>query len=297
MEDSLKFIYQNYSKAASFRDYWYAFENYLDMQFPHSEEGDTFVKRLRRFEKYLQSVQVHDMFLSRIFALDEAKSLAELQPQISRENKPDTSAHVQFASDYSRYLRREKPKQPIYRLLNLLYTIRCNDQHGQKILPEEWEEIRRRNELIFSLTTPLLAELDELIITSFVSSGVFAYGTLQQIETSKQFPFTIQMLLGIKIKGHLYDLGLYPGWRYDTWGWVHGISLSAPPRFRAEFIEYCDKLEGASFERRLVIAYSENDEHLAWAYHYKGETNISQRVQDGVWKGLKERQITKPLAS
>lgn len=287
MEDSLKFIYQNYSRATSFREYWYAFENYLDMCFPYVGEDDNFRKRLQRFEEYLQRVLVHHVFLSRTFTLDEAKSLAELQPRIFRESTGNTSAHEAFASDYSRHVRGQQPKEPICRLLNLLYTIRCNDQHGQKILPEEWEEIRSRDELIFSLTTPLLAVLDELIITFFVASGIFSYGTLQQLGTTKELPFSVESLPGMKIKGHLYDLGRFPAWRYDTWGWVHGAMLRVPLQFRTKFVQHCDALEGDAFEPRLVIAYSEDEkiQDIAWAYHYSGKTNVSQRVQDGIWKG------------
>ena len=206
MEDRLKFIYQNYSRATSFREYWY--ENYLDWCFPRLSETEPFRKRFQRFEKYLQSVLVHDVFLSRLFALDEAKSLAELQPRIFREHTgaTSTSAHETFASDYARYARGQKPKEPIARLLYLLYTVRCNDQHGQKILPEEWEEIRRRNELVFSLTVPLLAILDELIMTFFVATGIFSYGTLQNLVTTKDFPFSVEALPEMKIKGHFMIL-------------------------------------------------------------------------------------------
>jgi gamma-glutamylcyclotransferase (GGCT)/AIG2-like uncharacterized protein YtfP len=91
----------------------------------------------------------------------------------------------------------------------------------------------------------------------------------------------------MKIKGHLYDLGRFPGWRYETWGWVHGTILRVPLQFRAKFVQHCDALEGDAFERRLVIAYNEdeNTQDIVWAYHYSGKTNVSQRVQDGSWKG------------
>ena len=63
------------------------------MCFPHLGEDDNFRKRLQRFEEYLQRVLVHHVFLSRTFTLDEAKSLAELQPRIFRESTGNTSAH------------------------------------------------------------------------------------------------------------------------------------------------------------------------------------------------------------
>jgi len=58
-------------------------------------------------------------------------------------------------------------------------------------------------------------------------------------------------------------------------------------QFRTKFVQHCDALEGDAFERRLVIAYNEDEniQDIAWAYHYNGKTNVSQRVQDGIWKG------------
>jgi gamma-glutamylcyclotransferase (GGCT)/AIG2-like uncharacterized protein YtfP len=287
VEDSLKYIYQNYSGATSFTEYWYAFENYLDMCFPHLSNDDNFRKRLQRFEKDLKRFNIHDVFLSRIFTLNEAESLAELQPRIFRERNGNTSAHEAFASDYSRHVRGQKPKELICRLLNLLYTIRCNSQHGQKILPEEWDDIRSRNELIFSLTTPILAVLAELTIIFFVATGVFSYGTLKTLGTTIDLPCSVESLPGMKIKGHLYDLGRFPGWHYEMWGWVQGVILRVPLQFRTEFVQHCDAREGNAFERRLVVAYNAdgNSQDIAWAYHYSGKVNISQRIQDGVWKG------------
>ena len=285
MKDSLKFIYANYTRANSFIDYWHPFENYLDMDFPYSGEGDSFRKRLKRFEEYLRRDRIHDAFLRATFALDTAKYLAELEPRIFREKTGDTSAHDAFASDYARYVRGQKPKEPICRLLNLLYTVRCNAGHGQKILPDEWDAIRERNELVYTLTTPLQAVVDELIITFFVATGVFAYGTLQQLALSEQFGYEVEPRLGMKIKGYLYDLGAFPGWCYETWGWVHGMLLTVPLQWRMQFVHHCDGLEGALFERRLVIAHEEEDtQQIAWAYHYTGDTDPSQRIKSGVWK-------------
>ena len=291
MENSLKFIYENYSRANSFEGYWYAFENYLDMRIPNLRRGDSFRNRLQRLEEYLKDALVHHVFFMNIFTIDEVKSLAELQPLIFRERTGDTSAHEAFASDYSRYVRGQKPKEPISRLLNLLYTVRCNTQHGQKILPEEWEKIRKRNELIFSLTTPIISVLDELIITFFVADGIFTYGTLQHFETIKQLGYQVEPLPRRKIKGHLYDLGQFPGWKYHTYGWVNGVILQVPSQFRSKFVQHCDMLEGDSFKRRLVIVYDEENEdaqHIAWAYHYNGRTNYAQRIKSGIWKDSKK---------
>jgi len=287
MDDALKFIFENYTKGQNFDECWYVFENYLDRDFPHSGERDNFRARLERFENYLKQVLVHESVWRKIYRLDITKNLAELQPLIFRERSQDTSAHKAFSSDYSRFARGQKPKQPLVRLLNLLYAVRCNVQHGQKILPDEWQEIRKRNEIIFSLTTPILRKIDELLITLFVTTGVFAYGTFQTAENDNRFPCPVNRTDGVRIKGHLYNLGDYPAWRYDTWGCVYGCILRPPLQFRLKFIDFCDEVEGNSFERRLVLAYGDDDnpQHIVWVYHYRHEPDLNKRINEGVWKG------------
>ena len=216
MEDKLKFIYENYTKGSSFIDYWYAFENFLDLRFPHLGNDDRFRKRLERFESSLLESLIYPAFVQQIFCMEQVRELAELQPRISREIGHDTDAHKAFANDYSRRVLGQKPKNPVSRLLNLLYVVRCNEQHGQKILPEEWPEISKRNELIFSLATPIIKNIVELIITFFVSSGVFSYGVLQNIPSIEGINFRIENLHAKRVKGHLFDLGQFPGWRYNT---------------------------------------------------------------------------------
>ncbi len=173
------------------------------------------------------------------------------------------------------------------RILNLLYTVRCNSQHGQKILPEEWDDVRKRNELIFSLATPVLSKIDELIITFYVASGIFAYGTLQGVVHERRFGGSIERLDRVAIKGHLYNLGQFPGWRYQTWGRVHGCILQAPLESRIDFLRFCDEIEGEAFQRRLALAYDDNSDpkHIVWAYHYREEPQSSRRIEDGIWRG------------
>jgi gamma-glutamylcyclotransferase (GGCT)/AIG2-like uncharacterized protein YtfP len=286
MDDSLKFIYHNYTQATSFRQLWYAFERCLDVHFPHEGSDDNFRRRFSRLEAHLAQTGMHEHLVSRLYSCEEARRLAELQPCIYREKNRDTSAHKAFSSDFARYVQGSSaPKEPIARLLNLLYIVRCNDQHGQKPLPKEWDDMRERNFLVFSLTKPLLRVLDEFVIAFFVSDGVFTYGTLKMPELGKQMPYPVSVISEAKIKGHLYDLGRFPGWTYDTWGWVYGEIAQASQECRLDLLQRCDELEGALFERRLVVTYDSQDREkgLAWAYHYQGDTEVSQRISDGKW--------------
>jgi len=286
MEDYLKFIYDNYTSATHFEKYWFTFENYLDHFFPHSGSKDSLRKRADRFEDCLKQIHVHEEFLKRLYGLPEAKRLAELQPMIFRETDQDMSAHKAFASDYSRFARGQKPKQPVARLVNVAYTVRCNSQHGQKIFPDEWEDIRRRNEQVFALITPLISCLAELVITQFIVSGIFSYGTLQEASDA-DFSFDVEREEGLRIKGRLYDMGRFPAWRYNTWEWVHGCVLIAPERHRLQHVDSCDDVEGDQFERRLVLSYDEDDQpkHLTWAYHYKSEPDFKTKIKNGIWGG------------
>ena len=292
MEDYLKFIYENYRSATHFEKYWCAFENYLDHHFPHEEPDDSFRKRAERFEKHLKQIVVHETFWHQLYHLRETKELAELQPRIFREIDRNTFAHDAFASDYSRVIRGQKPKNPVARLINLLYIVRCNSQHGQKILPDEWEDIRRRNEHVFSLTAPLISSLTELVITQFCVLGIFSYGTLQEASEA-DFSFPMERHEELRIKGHLYDMGRFPGWQYNTTGWVYGCVLSAPSLFRLKHVRFCDKVEGDQFERRLVLAYNQqgNPRFLVWAYHLLSEADFSRMIEDGIWRGSKKTDL------
>jgi gamma-glutamylcyclotransferase (GGCT)/AIG2-like uncharacterized protein YtfP len=290
MENYIINMHTNYNSATRsdrFDLYWHVFENYFDRHFPHSGKSDPFRKRVNRFEKHLKQILIHETFWHRLYHLPEAKELAELEPRIFRETTGDTSPHEAFASDYSRFVRGQKPKEPLARLINLLYTVRCNVLHGQKILPiSEWEDIRKRNEKVFSLTTPLLVHLDNLVLTQFVARGVFSYGTLQEASES-DFPFQIERYHGLRIKGRLYDMGQFPAWRYNTREWVKGTVLRAPASFRLKYISLCDEIEGKQFERRLELAYDQNGnaQHIVWAYHYVSEPDHKTRIKDGIWRG------------
>jgi gamma-glutamylcyclotransferase (GGCT)/AIG2-like uncharacterized protein YtfP len=287
MDDWLKFVYENYTRASGFNEYWYAFENYLDAILPHTNEMDNFRKRLGRFEDQIKQDGAHETFFRTVYSLSSVRDLAELQPRIFQERTRDTSAHDAFASDYSRFARGQNPREPLVRVLNLLYTVRCNAQHGQKILPDEWDEIRARNQLVFSLTTPVVTKIDELLITFYLTAGILAYGTLQEVALEQRFGARIERVDGVHIKGHLYCMGEFPAWRYQTWGRVHGCILQAPLTSRLDFLHFCDEVEGNQFQRRLVLAYDENGnaKHIVWAYHYCEEPQGARRIEDGVWRG------------
>lgn len=163
--------------------------------------------------------------------------------------------------------------------------MRNNIQHGQKPLPDEWEDIRRRNGQVFALTTPLLSDLAELVITQFIVRGVFSYGTLKEASDA-DFSFTVRHYEGLRIKGHLYDMGRFPAWRYNTWGWVHGGVLRAPSQFRLKHVYFCDEVEGDQFERRLILAYDQNGDAqcLVWGYHFSSEPDIKTKIKEGIWR-------------
>jgi len=285
--DNLKmFAYDNYYSATGLDKYWYAFENVLELKFPSSSEQEKFRKRVGRLEKYLTQLCIHETFWSQIYCTESTRKLAELQPLIFREQSGDKSAHKAFASDFLRFKNNQNPKEPITRVLNLIYTVRCNVHHGEKPLPAEFKAVRERNELILSLTTPIIAKIDELLITLFVTEGIFSFCTFQETERDQHVPFPIEHVDGFKIKGNLFNLGKFPAWCYNTFGWVHGCLLWVPENYRIEQLASCDRIVGNQFEHRLTLAYDEFDQpqHVVWAYQYLEEPPWNSHINDGIWK-------------
>jgi len=285
MNNLIKSFHCNYTSGSGFSNYWYAFENFLDANFPHENEKDSVRKRLGRFEDQTRQDGTHKAFFRTVYSMKPARDLAELQPRIFREITRDTAAHDAFASDCSRFVQGQDPKEPLFRILNLLYTVRCNAEHGQKILPEEWDEIRTRNKLVLSLTRPVIELIDTLMITFYVAAGIFAYGTLKDASFERQFD-SIERVDGVHIRGHLYDMGKFPAWRYQTWGRVYGRILQTDLSSRLDFLKFCDEVEGSQFQRRLMYAYDENGDakHIVWAYHYLEEPQGRRRIENGLWQ-------------
>jgi gamma-glutamylcyclotransferase (GGCT)/AIG2-like uncharacterized protein YtfP len=293
MIDKTKFLYDNYRIGRSskridketFEYFWNTFENYLDLSIPPTEGRVTYRDRFKKLESNLKESYVHEIVYHRIYRSKYTRNLAELKPLIFREETGNSSSHAAFTSDYLRFAQDQTPKQPVARLLNLLYDVRCNAAHGQKILPEEWEDMRKRNEIVFSLTIPVLALVDEILITIFVALGIFSYGTLSEA-TMHHFKESVELMENLKIKGQLYDLGSFPAWRYDMDGWVHGTVIRAPLESCLTHLDFCDEIEGKQFERRLVLAYNDNDqpEHIVWAYHYRSQPKGVAKIDDGIWK-------------
>lgn len=142
----------------AFRALWEAYENFLD-GFPVL--GESIRKRNVAFEDLLRERGLFARFVEQVTRLPAAGRLADLEPRIfsedcfQRTGKKRTDEHSAYASDYEHIRSGCRPKEPLARLLNLLYVIRNNLQHGQKVLPEEWSEMRRRNLEVFCLVAPV----------------------------------------------------------------------------------------------------------------------------------------------
>ena len=264
--------------------FWNVYENFLDcMNISDPEpERNTTRNRNRLLATWIQNQNLYSDFEKSLFHLHETRELANLQPRIYREEtyqtagRQDTSAHDAFSKDFNRYFLQLKCKESIPRLLDLLYTVRCNRAHGQKALPDEWPSIKERNALIFSLTVPILRKLAELLFENIWADGVFVYGTCKPNEGNFVH---IQHLLGETsdgwhVEGELYDLGKYPGLVPKQGGKkVKGWFLR--PKSLRELLQSMDAIEGSAFARKLLWARSakpEEGEALAWAYCYSGPT-------------------------
>jgi hypothetical protein len=219
----------------TFRSLWEVYENFLNgagLRNTAPDARNTIRERNRIFASFLTERAIDAVFIDTLFQIKETYELAQLQPRIYHEEtfqlrgRKDTSAHDAFSSDFARYLSSGKCKEPIPRLLDLQYVVRCNLDHGQKVLPDEWPAMKERNESIFKLTVPIQKRLAELLFENLWADGVFVYGTCKPDEGN----FVYLSLLvheysdGWHVEGYLYDLGSYPGFveklGYRTKGFV-----------------------------------------------------------------------------
>lgn len=269
----------------AFRSLWEAYENYLD---DSALPGATVRDRNASFEEHLRTAGLHEHVMWDVLSCPEAGLLADLQPRIFREEefqrtgKKRTDEHDAFSSDYERYRSGRPTKEPVARLLNLLAMVRNNLQHGQKVLPADWPEMRRRNLKIFELAAPILNRLIAVLFETRWADGLFAYGTLRVSGTSYDLVRDIvdSVESGYCVTGVLYDLGNHPGIVLGSGSPVGGDVLRSTRLH--ELLARADGIEGAGFRRRLVWARSERDPNqslLVWVYEYVGD--LSKATEGG----------------
>ncbi|MGH8544663.1 MAG: gamma-glutamylcyclotransferase [Gammaproteobacteria bacterium] len=261
----------------AFRTLWEAYENFLDgMAFP----AETIRKRNVAFETMLHERGLHDHFVGRVLGLSEAGLLADLAPRICHEETFQRTGqrraheHKAYASDYERIRSGGKPRQPVARLLSLLYVVRNNLQHGQKILPQEWPEMRNRNLIVFRLTAPLQRGIVQTLFETICADGVFAYDTLRS--SSPGFSMIEKLVDDVVgdyfVSGKLYDLGTHRGLVIGHGEEIRGEILRSARLH--ELLALTDNIEGAQFRRRLSWArHNSIDGELAlvWVYEFVGD--------------------------
>lgn len=200
----------------AFRTLWEAYENFLNGA-PVLSENMRY--RNTAFEALLRERGLLEHFVEGVLMRPEAGLLADLEPRIfsearfQRTGERRTDEHDAYASDYERIRSGRRSKEPVARLLNLLYVIRNNLQHGQKVLPEEWPQMRQRNLEVFLLAAPVQRHIVATLFETLWADGVFVYGTLRS--SSSNFA-SVQDLVdkaddAYLINGKLYDCGIYPG--------------------------------------------------------------------------------------
>jgi gamma-glutamylcyclotransferase (GGCT)/AIG2-like uncharacterized protein YtfP len=284
------YMRQPQSLRDAFRSFWDAYENFLDaMQFA----GETIRDRNEAFEAFLVDRGLLPDFTDAVLRRPEAGLLAELQPRIFREqifqqtNQPSTHEHEAYASDYERIRGGRSPKAPIARLMTLLYVVRNNLQHGQKVISDQWPEMKERNLEVFRRAAPVQYRVVLSLFETVWTEGVFAYGTLRPGST--RFKLIRDLVKttdeGYSVSGKLYDLGDYPGLVLGSGDRVPGQILRTD-RLR-ELLVRIDDIEGQHFVRRLywVTQSDEGKPALTWIYEYRGEVSGIPRCSGGVWPG------------
>jgi gamma-glutamylcyclotransferase (GGCT)/AIG2-like uncharacterized protein YtfP len=262
---------------------WQAYENYLD---DSAVPGETIRDRNANFEDDLQTAGLHAGFVQSVFSCPEAGLLADLTPCIfgeqhfQRTGQKRTDEHNAFSSDYERFRRGHQPKAPLARLLNLLAVVRNNLLHGQKVLPEDFPEMQRRNLEIFKLVAPIQHRLVTLLFETRWADGLFVYGALRPSGPSYGLirDLVDSVESGYLPRASLYDLCTYTGIVIGSGGIVRGDLLRSVRLH--ELLNRVDEIEGVQFKRRLVWVHSESNQGqsaLAWVYEYTGDLSQATR--------------------
>lgn len=262
----------------AFRTLWEAYENFLDGK---PLAGSTMRERNSVFEECLRNQAIFNHFVRRILSPLEAGFLADLEPQVFNEEAFQRTGHKRvdehraYASDYQRIRSGRSPKEPLARLLNLLYVVRNNLQHGQKILPQDWPEMRERNLQVFRLAAPLQRAVVQTLFETLWADGLFAYGT--RCPSSSRFSMVEDLVDIVQdeyfVSGWLYDCGTHPGLVMGMGDRIHG-SLLRSSRLH-QVLARTDEIEGAAFKRRLAWARSDSADRelaLVWVYEFAGDT-------------------------
>jgi gamma-glutamylcyclotransferase (GGCT)/AIG2-like uncharacterized protein YtfP len=277
----------------AFQAFWGVYENCLNCL--SIVPGQKAHERNRAFEKHLREGGFYQRVLDALFTHPAAQLLADLEPRIFREEifqasgTKDTSRHNAFSSDMSRYRRHEACKEPIKRTLDLLYEVRCNQDHRQKPLPEDWPAIRLRNLAIFEKVVPLQRAFADLLFQSVLADGLFVYGTL--CRGGSRWDIICDLVVDCSsdwnAKGTLYDLGEYPGFVGHGETQVVGDLVTA--RDLWSLLTRADEIEGAMFTRSLcwlIRSTEANDVRLAWVYCYNQATSGVPRIRSGKWRAV-----------
>jgi gamma-glutamylcyclotransferase (GGCT)/AIG2-like uncharacterized protein YtfP len=266
----------------AFRHLWETYENALNYLDVHHPGNDNMRNRNETFESYVVHRGIRDDFIVGTFGLPEAESLADLDPMIFQEGPfqragtKDASSHHAFRSDFHRFSRGgcDACKAPLTRLLNLLYIVRCNVDHGQKSLPQDWPETRQRNLQIFKLVTPIVHRLAMLLFETVLADGLFAYGTLRPDGKGHDVvhEYVQQVLNGYYVIGKVIEGGGVT--TFDVTG-NHKVQGNILTTDRLHLmLRAADSYEGERYQRSLVWSYSrgEQDCKLVWIYSARPTT-------------------------
>jgi|GEM_PF-3551240 len=272
---------------------WGVLENYLCHHQIHVPGRGTTRDELAVLEERISDSGLHDQLVQELFSLRETEQLANLVPRIHREEtsamgrSPDTSAHEAFSSDFDRYRTGDKCKEPLLRLAMLVFTVRCNLDHGQKVLPRDEDEMRKRNALIFKLVAPPLDRLARFLFELDFAQGVFVYGTFMpgQSRWAMVEALVQQDADEWRVTGELYDAGPFPALLLRGRRLASGAVLTA--RSLLPVLQRMDSCEGRLFRRRLAWARSpakKEERRLVWVYEFSDSVDGLPAIRDGIWR-------------
>jgi len=252
--------------------------------------GKTMRDRNVGFESMLRARGLLEHFVQRVLRRPEAGLLADLDPRLFHEQtfknsgSRRTDEHDAYASHYERMRSGRNPKEPVARLLTLLYVVRNNLEHGQKVLSEDFPEMTKRNLAVLNLAAPLQRSMVKTLFETLWADGLFAYGTLRP--SSCRFSLVEDLVERVEgeyfVCGKSYDRGTYPGLVLGDGDRIPGEVLRSSRLH--ELLARTDDIEGADFKRRLSWARPSSPERelaLVWIYEFASDTSRLTRYTGG----------------
>jgi len=112
---------------------------------------------------------------------------------------------------------------------------------------------------------------------------LFVYGTLRSAFENRhavQLRTEAQLVGPATVRGSIFGLGSYPGYRPEPDGEVHGevyrLTDAAP------LLAFFDDYEGSDYTRvRVQVSTGQCSGELTWIYQYNGQPPLHSRIPSG----------------